>query len=134
MKTTCENKTIIPISVIDNVYDLEKIIACSEISGEFFSVVMYDKSLEPRVCEGDLMIFKNQNTIESGDVALVLVNNESLLCRRVTVTPEGLVLSPFNMKFECEFYSFDKIEDKSVRILGKGIEFRRYFISGVVND
>ena len=83
--------------------------------------------MEPRIKEGDVVIVREQPEVESGDVAIVLVNGDSATCKKVVINDGGLTLIPFNPTYEPQFYSADQVANLPVRIIGKVVELRGKF-------
>ena len=80
--------------------------------------------MEPRIMDGDLIIVKLQNDVESGDTAIVIVNGDEATCKKIKKRPEGVLLISNNPDYEPMFYSNKDIRDLPVRIYGKVVEVR----------
>ena len=111
----------IPIEAIEDVIDYE------EISEDFFALKIKGDSMEPRICNGDVVIVRKQNYAESGDLVIVLVNGDSATCKKLAKFPSGIRLIPFNQTYEPMFYSNEEIENKPVRIIGRVVENRQKY-------
>lgn len=84
--------------------------------------------MEPRILDGDVVIVKKQEDVESGDVAIVLVNGNEATVKRVKKQKNGITLIANNISvYEPHYYSNEEIEDLPVRILGKVVELRGKF-------
>lgn len=82
--------------------------------------------MEPEFKEGDIVIVREQPDIESGDIAVVLINGDEATLKKVKKDPNGLFLYAFNQAvYEPHFYSNNDIETLPVRIVGRVIENRR---------
>lgn len=117
----------IPISAIEDIVDYEEITEEMASKGEYFGLVIKGDSMEPRMTTGDVVIVRSQDTAETGDIAIVLVDGESATCKKIKKTPEGVMLISLNPAYEPMFYSNKQIEQLPVRILGKVIELRAKF-------
>ena len=117
----------IPISAIEDILDFEEISVELANQGEYFGLVIKGDSMEPRMTTGDVVIVRSQQTAETGDIAIVLVDGESATCRKIKKTPEGGMLISLNPAYEPMFYSNKQIEQLPVRILGKVVELRVKF-------
>ena len=80
--------------------------------------------MEPRMTNGDVVIVRKQNTIESGEVAIVLINGDEATCKKIKKTPEGVMLISLNNAYEPVFYTNKQINDLPVQIIGKVVELR----------
>lgn len=117
----------IPIEAITDIEDYEEITEDMASTGEFAALKIKGRSMEPRFTEGDVVIVRLQNTIESGDIAVVIVNGDEATCKKIKKTPEGVMLISTNPDFEPMFYTNKEIEEKPVRIWGKVVELRAKF-------
>lgn len=115
----------IPIEAIENVIDYEEISEELAHTGDFFALKIKGDSMEPRICNGDVVIVRKQNYAESGDLVIVLVNGDSATCKKLAKYPSGIRLIPFNQAYEPLFYSNEEIENKPVRIIGRVVENRQ---------
>ena len=117
----------IPISAIEDIVDFEEISDELASKGEYFGLVIKGDSMEPRMTTGDVVIVQSQQTAETGDIAIVLVDGENATCKKIKKTPEGVMLISLNPAYEPMFYSNKQIEQLPVRILGKVVELRAKF-------
>lgn len=117
----------IPIEAIENVIDYEEISEELAHTGDFFALKIKGDSMEPRICNGDVVIVRKQNYAESGDLVIVLVNGDSAICKKLAKYPSGIRLIPFNQAYEPLFYSNEEIENKPVRIIGRVVENRQKY-------
>lgn len=115
----------IPIEAVEEILDYEEITPELAATGEFFALKIRGHSMEPRMMEGDVVIVRKQEDVESGDVAIVLVNGDEATVKRVKKQPEGITLIATNTSvYEPHFYSNKEIADLPVRILGRVVELR----------
>lgn len=115
----------IPIEAVEEILDYEEITPELAASGEFFALKIRGHSMEPRMMEGDVVIVRRQDDVESGDVAIVLVNGNEATVKRVKKQEDGITLIATNTSvYEPHYYSNKEIEELPVRILGKVIELR----------
>ena len=80
--------------------------------------------MEPTVRYGDIVFIRQQETVDDGEIAAVLIGEEATL-KRVRQLPGKLVLSPCNPMFDDLVFVGEELEE--VRILGKAV----YFVSQV---
>ena len=94
--------------------------------GKLFALKVRGDSMLPEFKEGDIVIVKKQPDVESGEIAVVLINGDEGTLKRVKKTEDGIFLYAFNPAvYEPHFYSNADIENLPVRIVGKVIENRR---------
>ena len=115
----------IPIEAVEEILDYEEITPELAATGEFFALKIRGHSMEPRMMEGDVVIVRRQDDVESGDVAIVLVNGNEATVKRVKKQEDGITLIANNISvYEPHYYSNKEIEELPVRILGKVVELR----------
>ncbi len=118
----------IPIEAVEEILDYEEITPELAATGEFFALKIRGHSMEPRMMEGDVVIVRRQDDVESGDIAIVLVNGNEATVKRVKKQEEGITLIATNTSvYEPHFYSNKEIKNLPVQILGKVVELRGKF-------
>lgn len=116
----------IPIEATQEILGYEEITPDLAKTGEFFALQVKGDSMLPKLEEGDIVIVKCQEDVETGDIAIVLVNGDEATIKQVKKVDGGIMLYGFNPDvYEPHFYSNQQIETLPVRILGKVIESRR---------
>ena len=81
--------------------------------------------MEPRMLDGDVVIVRRQDDVDSGDVAIVLVNGNEATVKRIKKQEDGITLIATNTcVYEPHFYSNKEIQSLPVQILGKVVELR----------
>lgn len=115
----------IPLEAIEDIEDYEEISRRMASSGEFFALRIKGRSMEPKLSEGDIVIVRKQEDVDSGDTAIVLVNGDEATVKQIKKTEAGIMLIGFNVEvYQPHFYSNDQIENLPVRIIGKVVESR----------
>ena len=92
-----------------------------------FGLEINGDSMSPRILKGDIVIVREQNDAESGDVVIVTINGDEATCKRLMKYADGISLISFNPAYEPMTFSNKEIEEKPVRIIGKVIENRSRF-------
>lgn len=115
----------VPLEAVENIIGWEEISPAMAATGEHFALRIKGTSMEPRICEGDIVVVRKQEDIESGDTAIVLINGGEATVKKVKKTEEGIMLIANNMAvYSPHFYSNKEIEELPVRIIGKVVELR----------
>lgn len=114
----------IPIEAVTDIVDYEEIDDAMASTGEHFGLRIKGTSMEPRMMEGDVVIVRKQETAETGDTVVVLVNGDSATVKKIKFTPAGIYLIPTNPSHEVQFYSPQDVEQLPVRVIGKVVELR----------
>ena len=110
--------------VLIPVVDYEEIDAALAKTGDFFGLRIKGSSMEPRMREGDVVIVRKQDTAESGETVVVLVNGDSATVKIIKYGPDGITLLPTNPSFDPIFYSATEVDSLPVRVIGKVVELR----------
>lgn len=116
-----------PMEAVENIIDYEEIDEDMAHRGEFFALRIKGDSMEPRFVEGDVVIVRKQETADSGDIVVALVNGDSATIKKLKRHQNGITLVPSNSAYEPMYYSNEEIMDLPVTILGKVVELRAKF-------
>lgn len=114
----------IPIEAITDILDYEEIDAALARTGEFFGLRIKGASMEPRMREGDVVIVRQQETADTGDTVVALVNGDSATVKKIKYGQDGITLLPTNPAYDPLFYSAAEVESLPVRIIGRVVELR----------
>ena len=117
----------IPIEAIEEIIDYEELDAEEYGHGEYFGLKIAGQSMEPKISDGDVVIVRRQPDVESGEIAVVLVNGYDATVKRIKKSPQGVTLIPSNPAYEPMYYSNEEIENLPVVIVGKVVELRAKF-------
>lgn len=117
----------IPIEAIEDIVDREELSEEMLKHGEYIALRVKGDSMEPKISDGDTVIIRIQETIESGEIAAVYVNGNDVTLKRVRIEENGIWLIGNNPAFTPMFYSKQQCADLPVRILGKMVELRAKF-------
>lgn len=116
----------IPLEAITDIEGYEEITPKMASLGEYFALKIKGHSMEPQILDNDVVICKCQSDVESGDIAIVLVNGDEATCKQIKKSPEGVTLIGFNpLVYPPHFYSNKEIETLPVNVIGKVVELRR---------
>lgn len=89
-------------------------------TGEYFCLQVKGDSMSPKIDNGSIVLVKQQDSVESGDLAIVIVDNEEGMIKKVVYDDDSIKLISFN-----PFYPervFEKHEVERVKVIGKVIE------------
>ncbi len=116
-----------PVEAVEEILDYEEIPPNLAATGEFFALYIRGNSMEPKICDGDVVIVRKQPDINSGDIAVVLVNSMDATVKKVVKRGTGISLVPFNPDYSVMEFSAEDISRLPVSIIGKVVEMRRKF-------
>lgn len=116
----------IPSEAIESVLDYEDIPADMAKHGNFYGLIARGHSMEPTINDGDVVIIRQQPTVESGEIAVVKLNGNEATLKEVKITDEGIFIIGHNRSaFEPMFLTHEQAKSLPLRILGKAVELRR---------
>lgn len=114
----------IPILAEENIEGMVEISKKQDM-GTMFALRVRGKSMEPNIKENDLLVVRQQSDVDSGDIAIVLVNGDEATVKQVRKSKDGITLVGFNVDvYEPRFYTNKEIQELPVRVVGKVIESR----------
>ena len=95
----------------------------TDIKADFCLRAKGDSMINARINDGDIVFVRAQNSVDNGEIAAVIINDEATL-KRVYFFPDKniLILKPENTKYKDIIYSEEDLNN--VKILGKAIAFQ----------
>lgn len=115
----------IPIDAIEEIIDYEDISVEMATGGaEYFGLQIKGDSMEPKISNGDIVIVRKQPDVESGEIAVVLVNGNDATVKKIKKSSAGITLIANNPAYDPMFYSNEDVEKLPVAILGRVVELR----------
>ena len=117
----------IPINMVTDIIDQEQITEEMAASGEYFALQIHGDSMEPKMSDGDVVIVRQQEDAESGEVVIATINGDDATCKRLRKYAEGIMLLSTNPAYEPMTFTNHDIEELPVKILGKVVELRAKF-------
>ena len=95
-------------------------------SEDYFALRVCGESMEPNLLDGDIAIVHIQPEIDSGQIAVVLIDNQDSTVKRVFISQDGITLVADNPAvFQPRFFSNDDCLTMPVRILGRVVSIQR---------
>lgn len=96
----------IPV-VIKNPYDVDDTIAI-KVTGD---------SMYPKIEDGDIIVVRRQTSVDSGDIAVVLLDGDEGLVKKVVYGSTWIELHSINPEYKTK--RFDDAEVQRLRVVGK---------------
>lgn len=115
----------IPITAVENIIGQEEISRNMAITGEFFALRIKGDSMSPYIMDGDVVVVKQQNDAETGDIVIALINGHDGCCKKLRKLKTGIMLLSLNPSYEPMIFNHAEIDSTPVYILGKVVEIRR---------
>ena len=117
----------IPIEMIEDIIDTEEIPEDMAKHGEFFALKIKGDSMTPSINNSDVVIVRQQEDAENGDIVIATVNGNDAVCKRLKKYSDGLSLISLNPAYEPLYFNTSEIHGTPVKIIGKVVELRRKF-------
>lgn len=117
----------IPLEAVTDIIDTEEITEELADTGEFFGLQIHGDSMEPKFSEGDVVIVRQQDDAQSGDIVIATVNGNEATCKRLRKYRDGMELISTNPSYEPMFFSNEEVVNKPVKVIGKVVELRAKF-------
>ncbi len=90
------------------------------IHADFALTCKGDSMINARIFDGDIVYIRQQDTVENGQIAAVLIDGEATL-KRVQIYEDHISLEPENPQYRPMVYWGEEMN--TVRILGKAVAF-----------
>lgn len=117
----------IPIEAIEDIIDYEEITEEMAKNGDYFGLKIKGDSMSPRIQNGDVVIVRKQESADSGDIVIALINGDDACCKKLIRRDDGVVLQSLNSIYDPMIFSNTDIEKIPVTIIGKVVELRAKF-------
>lgn len=101
------------------------VMAGTNIKADFCLKAKGDSMINARIRDGDIVFIQKQDSVENGEIAAVVVNNDSeATLKRFFYYQEKslLILKPENSAYEDQIYQGEELNQ--VHVLGKAIAFQ----------
>ena len=112
-----------PITAVENIEDY--VAKPEPIDADFALRCKGDSMVDARIFDGDIVYIHQQPTVNNGEIAAVLIDDEATL-KRVYVSDGTITLMPANQKYPPLIYSGEQLNN--IRILGKAVAFTSVII------
>lgn len=112
-------------SFSDNYIEGYEAVDASELNPSYEYIyirVEGNSMINARIHDGDLVLVRKQSDVNTGDIAVVTIDNETATLKRILKKENILVLQPENPSYSS--YIFSGEEQNRVRIIGKVIHVK----------
>lgn len=92
----------------------------AHIDADFAMICKGDSMINARIFDGDIVYIRQQESVENGEIACVLIDDEAMLMR-VWIFDNYIVLKPENPLYRSLTFADEEMD--SIRILGKAVAF-----------
>ena len=117
----------IPLLAEDNIEGYYETSLQDITSGEtyFWLRAKGDSMINVGIHEGDLLLIRQQNDVDSGDIAVVSINGDDATLKRVIKKENALILQPENPSYETKIFVGEEMA--SVHIRGRLMKLEKRF-------
>lgn len=107
----------IPLLAEDNIEGYIETPVQDIITGEtyFWLHAKGDSMINVGIHEGDLLLIRQQSDVDSGDIAVVAINDDDATLKRVIKKENALILQPENPTYETRIFVGKEIEEVHIR-------------------
>ena len=86
---------------------------------EYYALRITGDSMLPLLSEGDLVIVHDQDDVESGQTAVILINDEEATVKKLIKTNEGIELHSMNPYYPIRKFTYEDMKNIPVKIIGR---------------
>lgn len=86
---------------------------------EYYALRITGDSMLPLLSEGDLVIVHDQDDVESGQTAVVLINGEEATVKKLIKTNDGIELHAMNPYYPIRKFTYEDMRNIPVKIIGR---------------
>lgn len=97
--------------------------ASSDINADFCLTAQGDSMINARIFDGDVVFIREQEMVENGEIAAVIVDDEEITLKRFFYYPDRqqVILQPENPTYRPMVFNNEELDH--IRILGKAVAF-----------
>lgn len=118
----------LPADVYEDPQGYEEISHELARTGDFICLRVKGDSMSPVIQDGDLVVIRAQQDVDSGDIAAVRIGRDESTLKQVQKSEAGITLIAYNPAvYPPHFYSNKEIEELPIEIDGKVVEMKRIF-------
>jgi len=117
-----------PLEAIEDVLGYEFLDDRYENDGyQYFALKIVGDSMTPTIMNGDIVIVRQQPTVDSGQIAIVLVDGENATAKQIDISPSGITVIGHNASVFAPRFVPNAEVNARLQILGRVMEVRRRF-------
>lgn len=108
----------------------EHVIGYEEVSksdydrGDYFLKVVGDSMTGSRIYDGDLVYIQKVSAVESGSIAVILIEEDEVTIKRVIYKDKLMILEASNSEYETRYYNEEDVLNHKIQILGKVLKVK----------
>lgn len=118
----------LPLTSFETTIGYEPLTENTAKTGTYFALQISGDSMSPNIADGDIVICRQQEDAEDGQIVVALINGDDGCCKRLRKYPDGTIaLLSDNTSYQPMYFSTSEIDNTPVRIMGIVKELRRKF-------
>ena len=79
--------------------------------GDYYALeIEGDSMIEAGILDGDTVIIERQNTAQTGEIVVALVDGEEATLKRLRKRGESIALEPANKEYETRIFGPDRVQ------------------------
>ncbi len=86
----------------------------------YFYLIVKGDSMEPRISDGDLALVRRQNTLDNGDLGVIVYAEGNGTLKKFIKRDNAIILQPFNPSYQAEIIMGEDLNN--IYIAGKVVE------------
>ncbi len=121
---------VIPLTSITDIEDFDEEMHYFSSTSEYIALRMQGDDMSPIFDDGDIIIVRGDHWVPDDAIAVVVIDDTDVYCRRIYEGDNGIDLvadNPDTTKYKTKHFYTDDIYNGRVRIIGKVIEARKTF-------
>jgi repressor LexA len=117
-----------PLEAVENIIGYEYLDDRYDGDGyQYFALKIRGDSMTPTIMDGDVVIVRKQSTVDSGQLAIVLVDGENATAKQIDISPSGITVIGHNASVFAPRFVPNAEVNARLQILGRVMEVRRRF-------
>lgn len=85
----------------------------------YYALKIVGDSMQPILFQDDIVIVHQQNDVENGQIAIILIDDEEATIKKVIKTETGIRLEAFNPYYPPREFTYEDIKKIPIKIIGK---------------
>lgn len=107
------------LNAVENIEDYVLVSSMDAKRGDYFLRVTGDSMIDARIFPDSLIYVKEVNDVDSGSIAVVLINGEEATVKRVIKKDQTLILEAANPNVKARYFSEAEVMEIPIKIIGK---------------
>ncbi len=108
--------------VLGHIYTSQDVVS----DGEYFALRVAGDSLEPRICNGDIIVVKETQEAVTGDYVVFSFAGD-IGCKKLQMDEDGISLVPTNLAYSPMHFTNEMLKTGAIKMVGKVVEARSFF-------